>query len=62
MNNIQALLDLNTLLLKQNAALKKELHEVYMQKTYVEVERDSLLSVLKIKSNFQGTFQGEAPF
>jgi hypothetical protein len=62
MNNIQALLDLNTLLLKQNAELKRDLNQLYTHLARLEVERDSLLYHIKRRSNFQGTFEGESPF
>jgi hypothetical protein len=62
MNNIQALLDLNMLLLKQNYKLKKELTEIYTHATNLEIERDSLIYTIRRKANLQGTFEGESPF
>ena len=62
MNNIQALLNLNTLILKQNYELKKELNLLYTHAAKLEVERDSLLYHIKRRSNFQATFEGESPF
>ena len=62
MNNIQNLLDLNMLLIKQNAELKKELNELYTITANLEIERDALIYTIRRRSNLQGTFEGESPF